>query len=98
MTTLHGRSPPLTDIALTNIAAAGHRDPRPAWELPVSRVQRLERRLSTKLMSMISSYLTSVLRISTLRTTALAVVQASRLIRPSLLHSSSANERSIVAF
>ena len=54
-------------------------------------------RLSTKLMSMISSYLTSVLRIPASITTALPVSQACGLIMPSLLHISSANERSSVA-
>src|SRR6266699_3702403 len=53
--------------------------------------------LSTNLISMISSYFTSLLRIPASRTIALAVVQAARLIMPSLLHISSANERSSVA-
>src|SRR5262245_4299547 len=44
---------------------------------------------STKFMSMISSYLTSVFRIPASRTTALAVVQDCGLIKPLRLHSSS---------
>src|SRR5262249_37832374 len=47
---------------------------------------KLARMLSTKLMSMISSYFTSVLRMPAPRTTALPVSQASRVIMPSLLH------------
>src|SRR5215472_8140991 len=58
---------------------------------------RLARTLSTKLMSMISSYFTSVLRMPASRTTALPVAQASLLIMPSLLHIWSLNERSSVA-
>src|SRR5262249_10733839 len=48
--------------------------------------QRLARTLSTKLMSMISSYFTSLLRMPASRTTARPVAQASLLIMPSLLH------------
>src|SRR5580700_6541802 len=54
-------------------------------------------RLSTKLMSMISSYLTSTLRMPAPITTDFAVSQAAGLMVPSWLHMSSAKERASVA-